>query len=59
MSDKDKFLKAAKLFRECGDIYEQLGNMYDEKDTQENQEKIESLAGKLMFKLVECQELAL
>lgn len=58
MSDKEKMLEAAKIFRECGDLYEELANMHDAEDTKENQEKLEGIAGKLMFKLLKCQELA-
>lgn len=58
MSDKEKLLEASKIFKECGDLYEELANIQGAEDTEENNEKLERIAGKLMFKLLKCQELA-
>ncbi|TQO59351.1 hypothetical protein [Paraclostridium bifermentans] len=57
MNDKDTLLKASKACHEMADLYKELADMVDCEDTQENQDKLATIVGKIVFKASEIQEI--
>lgn len=51
---KEKFLKAAKQFRDMADLYEEMASLYVAK---ENEDKLTMLIGKLMIALSEIDNI--
>lgn len=57
MGEKETILETAKKFHEIGDLYEELATLTDCEETQENEEKLATLTGKLIFKIVEIEKI--